>query len=312
MLTGEAVGIELPVARLGTRILALLIDIVVQFLLLIALLFALGSLVDPLGIEVDGAAAAAMGTALLVSVFGIWPVAFETFTRGRSPGKFALGLRVVRDDGGPIRFRQAFVRGLVGLALEWPGLFGPLAWILALSTAFLHPAGKRLGDLAAGTLVLSERVPDRARWLPHLPAPLASWAPTLDLTRLGDDLALSVRQFLSRNADLTPERRETLGRQLIAEVAATVTPPPPDGTPGWAYLSAVLAERRAREERRLAERRAHLATVVQTGADTGTGTHPADLLGAYAGAAPWATVESATWAPPPAPPVTATGYAPPG
>ena len=56
-------------------------------------------------------------------VFLGYPVAMETLTRGRTLGKMALGLRVVRDDGGPITFRQALVRGLVGLALERPGLF---------------------------------------------------------------------------------------------------------------------------------------------------------------------------------------------
>ena len=93
-------------------------------------------------------------------VFLGYPVAMETLTRGRTLGKMALGLRVVRDDGGPITFRQALVRGLVGLALERPGLvllgFGPA---LGMIVAMFSARGKRIGDMAAGTVVLQERLP---------------------------------------------------------------------------------------------------------------------------------------------------------
>jgi hypothetical protein len=81
-----------------------------------------------------------------------------------------------------------------------------------------------------------------------MPPPLAAWAQTLDLSRLPDDLALSVRSFLSRAAQMSEGSRAELGNRLTAAVAAVTAPPPPPGTPGWAYLSAVLAERRRRAE----------------------------------------------------------------
>jgi uncharacterized RDD family membrane protein YckC len=255
VVTGEAVEVALPLARLGSRAVALAIDIAAQVLLLQVAGIALGALIT----RSDPALTGAVVVLVLIGVFLVWPVAFETLSRGRSLGKLAMGLRVVRDDGGPIRFRQALVRNLVGFAFEWPGVFfAPLTWIFGLVTMLFSARGKRLGDLAAGTIVLHERFPDRGGYAPVMPPPLASWARTLDLTRLDDGLAMALRQFLSRSAELDAGPREELGRRLAAELAAVTVPAPPPGTPGWAYLAAVLAERRRRESERLAERRTAL------------------------------------------------------
>ena len=87
----------------------------------------------------------------------------------------------------------------------------------------------------------------------EMPPQLAGWAAGLDLSGLSDALALSVRQFVSRADQLTPAAREDLGGRLVASVTEAVGPAP-SGTPGWAVLSAVLAERRRREQERLAPR----------------------------------------------------------
>jgi hypothetical protein len=79
-----------------------------------------------------------------------------------------------------------------------------------------------------------------------MPPPLASWATTLDLSALPDDLAESARSYLGRWASLTPTAQADLGGRIASAVAAVVTPPPPPDVPAWAYLSAVLAERRRR------------------------------------------------------------------
>jgi hypothetical protein len=123
---------------------------------------------------------------------------------------------------------------------------------MAILVSTLSKQGRRIGDLAAGTMVLQERVPARPRWGPWMPAPLAAWASTLDLTRFDDGLALQVRQFLGRAQQFYPAAREELGHRLAGEVLRLTSPAPPPGTPGWAYLSAVLAERRHREETRAA------------------------------------------------------------
>ena len=89
-----------------------------------------------------------------VAVFVVVPTTLETLTRGQSLGKLALGLRTVRDDAGPISFQHAFVRALVGVVEIWV-FTGVPAFFCALVT----PRGKRLGDFAAGTYVVRERVP---------------------------------------------------------------------------------------------------------------------------------------------------------
>lgn len=249
LVTGEAVILELRLAKLPSRALALGIDLVVMavaFLLLIAVASATLS-------TVDDALATAVSLVLVLTVFVGYPVTVETLTRGRSVGKIALGLRVVREDGGPIRFRQALTRGLAGFIVDF-GVFSLFTGAVALITSLASPRGRRVGDMLAGTVVLQERVP--VRWAPmvQMPGPLVGWAAGLELSGLPDSVALSARQFLQRAADLDAGVRAGLGHTLAAQVASHVSPAPPPGTPPEPYLAAVLTERRRREEARLATR----------------------------------------------------------
>ena len=122
---------------------------------------------------------------------------------------------------------------------------------MAIFTMLLNGKGKRIGDLLAGTVVVQERIAVQGGQVAMMPPQLSAWAATTDLSGLSNDLALSARQFLARAGEMTPQAREDLGGRLVAAVVAAITPPPPAGTPGWAVLSAVLAERRRREEARL-------------------------------------------------------------
>ena len=245
LVTGEAVALDLRPAAVPSRLLAGFLDAILQ----IVLLLAVGGLATAVGASMSTAAASALTVLVLVTVLIAYPVAFESLLRGRTPGKAAMGLRVVRDDGGPIGFRQAFVRGLVGAFVE---RFGITFFAGAILTMLLNDKSKRIGDLLAGTVVVQERVAVRGGAVAVMPPQLAAWAASLDLSGLGDDLALSVRQFLSRERDLTAQAREDLGGRLVASVLGVVSPPPPPGTPGWAVLPAVLAERRRRAEQRFA------------------------------------------------------------
>lgn len=244
LMTGEAVALDLRLAALPSRAVAAGIDLAVQILVLLVV----GLLAEISSVDLSGAAADALIVLVLVLAFAVYPIAFETLLHGRTPGKGAMGLRVVRDDGGPIGFRQAFVRGLSGAFLEKPGV---TFFVLAVVLSLLNPRNKRMGDLLAGTVVVQERVPVRGGEVAMMPPQLAGWAAALELSRLPDTLALSVRQFVSRAGELTPAAREDLGGRLVAAVREVTAPPPPPGTPGWAYLAAVLAERRRRETARL-------------------------------------------------------------
>jgi uncharacterized RDD family membrane protein YckC len=256
------VELEVRVARVGSRALALLIDIATQVVVFLVLSTVTALLLAAAGVQIDDALLLALSTVFLVVVLVGYPTGAETLFNGRTLGKLALGLRVVRVDGGPIRFRHALTRSLVSVAVEWPGLIlAPLTWVVSLATMFVQPQGRRIGDLAAGTLVLHDRTPAAWGWVPAMPPPLASWAALLDLTGLSDDLALAVRHYLARNRQISEPARSRLGLALATEVAACTTPPPPRGVPGWAYLAAVLAERHRRAAYRLAAARQVSATV---------------------------------------------------
>jgi uncharacterized RDD family membrane protein YckC len=262
LVSGDAVELDVRVARLGSRALARLVDLVAQAMLagLLAILNVI--VLTTIGPASDEALAGALTVVDLVLVLIGYPVLLESLTGGRTLGKLVLGLRVIRDDGGPVRFRHALTRALIGVAIEFPALgmvvLLPLGWLISLWTMLVNPHGKRLGDLAAGTVVIHDRTPQSWGWVPAMPPQLAGWASLLDLTGLDDDLALAVRHYLARNRQLREPARSRLGHALASEVAAGTTPPAPPGTPGWAYLAAVLAERNRRAAHQLA--RARVAT----------------------------------------------------
>lgn len=264
VVTGEAVPLDIRVARLGSRVLALLLDLAVQIALFMALqmLMTLG-FVLLLGMGIgEPPLLTAFTIIAVVLVFIGYPTVLMTLTRGRTLGKLALGLRVVRDDGGPVNFRHSLTRALVGFAVEFPGLAMPVGgWVLSIVLMTTNPMSKRLADHAAGTFVIHERNLEAWGWVPAMPPALAIWSSTLDLSRLDDELALAVRHYLSRNRQLREPARTRLGQQLAREVAQVTSPPPPPGTPGWAYLAAVHAERHTRAMRQLAAARQRSAAV---------------------------------------------------
>lgn len=153
----------------------------------------------------------------------------------------ALGLRVVSDDGGPERFRQALFRALSGFVEIWMFAGGP-----AVICSMLSARGKRIGDVFAGTMVISERAPKLPAPVPMPPA-LAWWASSLQLSALRPEQAELARQFLSRASQLEPQLRDQMAYRICAEVVAQISPPPPAGAPPPLVLAAVLAERHRRE-----------------------------------------------------------------
>ncbi|GAA4347110.1 RDD family protein [Angustibacter luteus] len=243
MVTGDAVLLDIRPASFASRAVSGAIDLGVELLALILLL--VGAV--QLGSGLDGAAAAAMALTIVVGITVGVPVVTETLTRGRTLGKLVMGMRAVRDDGGPIRLRHALVRGLVGFVEIW------VFWgVPALLCSLFSAQGKRLGDLAAGTYVVRERPARATSVMAQMPPQLAGWARHADIGRLPDGLALSVRQFLSRAPGMHAGARSQLASSLAAAVTAHVAPPAPAGTHPEAFLAAVLAERRARDVVRLA------------------------------------------------------------
>ncbi|MCV7357034.1 RDD family protein [Mycolicibacterium fluoranthenivorans] len=275
LVTGDAVVLDVSIAQLPVRAAAALIDLTVMMIgyILGVTLWAL-----TLG-EFDSALSAAVLILFTVLMLLGYPVVFETATRGRSLGKMALGLRVVSDDGGPERLRQAIFRALAGVIEIFMFTGAP-----AVLCSMMSSKAKRIGDVFAGTMVISERAPKLSP-PPPMPPTLAWWAGSLQLSGLAPAQADMARQFLSRAAQLDPRMRAQMAHRIAGEVTARIAPPPPPGTPPELVLAAVLAERHRRELDRL-----HVS-------------HPTS------GPPPW--TPPVTPPPPPATPPSASGFAAP-
>ncbi|MFE7564090.1 RDD family protein [Kitasatospora sp. NPDC057500] len=301
LVTGEAVVLGLRAAKLPSRGLAIALDLTVQITGLVATTLLLSLLL----VDLDGAAVAAVTIGLTVFFLVALPVMIETLTRGRSLGKAALGLRVVRSDGGPVRFRHSLVRGLVGF-LEVIVLFG----VPAVVCSVVSSDGKRLGDVFAGTLVVRERVPGGSGAAislppvnPQLLQAIGGELVALDLSAVPEPLWLAVRQFLGRIGELDRAVAHQMSARLADDLAARTGHPVPYGVHPAAYLGAVLTERQRREWSRAqgyafqqaqAQQQAHAQQQAQQQA--------------------WAPVPPSTPSAPPAPPTppaSGTGFAPP-
>ncbi len=302
VVTGDAVILDVQIAPVPVRAIAALIDITVVFIC-----YIIGVVLWAVTLsQFDSAFSAAVMIIFTVLAVVGYPVIFETATRGRSLGKLAMGLRVVSDDGGPERFRQALFRALSGVIEIWMLTGGP-----AVICSLLSPKGKRIGDVFAGTLVITERAP-KLSLPPPMPPQLAWWASSLQLSGLGAEQAEMARQFLFRATQLNPPVRDQMAYRITSEVVSRISPPPPPGTPAPLILAAVLAERHRRELARLkvAAPPPVWPTQIATGA---VHTYPA----LPRTPAPWPSPSSppspAPWPSPPSPaPSPAPSQEPPG
>lgn len=242
LVTGEAVALDLPAATVFSRLASGLLDV--------AATLTLGFVVVFLAVVVSAHADAALQQVALVCAlvvtFLVYPTTVETLTRGRSPGKLAFGLRVVRDDGGTVTGQQSFVRALIGIVEIYILFGGP-----ALISSMLSSKGKRIGDHAAGTYVVRDRAQLSLAAPTPMPPALRGWAASADLKSPPVDLVLAARQYLVRVASLDPATRQRLGDALATRLTPYVAPPPPPGTTSWDFLAAVLAGRRDRDLARL-------------------------------------------------------------
>ncbi|GIH22080.1 membrane protein [Acrocarpospora phusangensis] len=303
VVTGDAVVVDVQIAQLPIRAGARLIDAAIQAVLLLGAVLLVSQLWGSLGLD-DSILQAVIILFLVLLLVG-YPLIFESLTRGRTPGKMALGLRVVSDDGGPQRFRQAMFRALSG-TVEIYALSAAPAVICSLA----HPRGKRLGDVFAGTMVISERGPRRDGPAPEMPPPLAGWAAGLELSQLTEEAAAMARQYLARWHQLNAVAQFEMGRRIAAQVAAVVSPPPPPGVPPHAYLAAVLAERRRRESVRLEH--AKQGTTPQPAGYQAPHQAPYQPPYAAPGQAPYQVPDPSPFAPPYAEPAQAASPTYPG
>lgn len=236
VVTPEAVRLDFQTAGIPTRMLAMLLDLLVQFGLLLGLSLIVGAF-DAGGLdETTGVILVVVGLFLILLGY---PILSETFWNGKTIGKHALGLRVRTVEGAPIRFRHAAIRGALGLVDFW--LTSGLAATLSV---LLTKHSQRLGDLAAGTLVLRERAVRSLTASAFTFYPPAGWEPYaagLDVGAVTAEQYGLVRSYLLRANELSPAARHHLALRLANPLLEVLNHQPPPGVPPEAFLHCLAA-----------------------------------------------------------------------
>jgi uncharacterized RDD family membrane protein YckC len=211
--TPERVALDLPLAGIGYRSLAYLIDALVLFGAWAALFFGATLVSDDLGLQFAGLSTL-LQVLLIAGAFAAqwmsWTL-FETFWGGRTLGKRAMGIRVVRLDGSPVGFFEAAVRNLLRVID-----FLPMAYAVGICALLITRRNRRIGDLLAGTVVVRDVRADLDRYR-RIDAPVA-------VAALAPADAELVLDFLARAPSLSPEPRAALTAQLLARFGPELSP----------------------------------------------------------------------------------------
>ena len=213
VLTPERVSLEYDIAGIGSRGAAAIVDTLIQAtaltVLSIALLSAAAIMSSPLGL---GAPLGRGGTALLVGLFALvilvvtsgYFMFWEIMWSGQTPGKRLVGVRVIRENGYPLRPVDAVVRNLLRI-VDWL----PLFYGVGVMVMLLNGRARRLGDFASGTIAVRERAPLMPTAVAREPAGRA----------LAPVDATLVRDFLARRVGMHPRARADLARRMATVLA---------------------------------------------------------------------------------------------
>jgi uncharacterized RDD family membrane protein YckC len=246
--TPEQVELEFAVAGLGSRFVAVLIDHLIQIVaMFLLLLFA--SLAMPARLDEPGMLRnwyiAGMITINFLILWGYFAL-FEAYWRGQTPGKHVMKLRVIKDSGRQITLFESMSRNLLRIVDYLPGLY-----LVGVITMICTRRNQRLGDLAAGTIVVHERHDEQPlmvdRGTSIMPAQAATSAydaftspgvaqnaatlPADAVAKLATDDLLLIESFFARALDLALNTRAEIAGRIAAEMAAKMSLPVPEGNP---------------------------------------------------------------------------------
>jgi uncharacterized RDD family membrane protein YckC len=236
--TPEGVTLEVTLAGVGSRFVAGVIDQLLRWSVLLALVTLLAILEDGIGNGLSGAGVVAIIVGLFLVQFG-YDVLFETLASGRTPGKRWTGLRVVKKGGTPVGFLASALRNILRIVDSLPGFY-----LVGILSVMFTANNQRLGDLAAGTIVVRERRQSTA-----LPGPTSTEAPAdsalYDVSAVSAEELATVRRFLDRRATLTPEARDRLALDMATRLGPKVVGPARHWEPE-AFLEYLVAAKAAR------------------------------------------------------------------
>ena len=235
-ITPDAVALDLELATVGSRGIAYLIDL--ALFLLVALVLSLIQLALLGGEWFQSGLGVSIALVLAFAWQFGYPIGFETLWNGRTLGKAAVGLRVVTVEGAPVGVRHATIR-----AVTAPVELLLTSGLVASLSSFLSRRAQRLGDLAAGTLVVRDRriAPEPAAETFQPPAGAEPYVAQVDVSRVDTATYGLIRATLQRRSTMRAAEHDRLAAEVATAVAALVAPQPPDGTHQTAFLQAVAA-----------------------------------------------------------------------
>jgi uncharacterized RDD family membrane protein YckC len=242
--TPEQTSIEFPLAGIGSRFLAILIDMLIQFgtLIALALMFVgLGySVRSSLG-NVPRSAGPWIAAILLFLAFLLmygYFILFESIWNGQTPGKRLTHIRVIKDSGQPIGAIDAVARNLMRIIDQMPFGYG-----IGVLCAWISPQSKRLGDYVAGTVVVHEK--PLANVTMQWDAPTQTSTHQYGANRLTPEEFALIETFLGRRSALEPGVRYDTATGIVRRIESKLTLPP-DGKPSAEKLLEELSwERRS-------------------------------------------------------------------
>ncbi len=255
--TPEGVALQFPVAGIGSRFVALLLDHLIQFgvalgagLILLMVSAAMGERArDSLASKWFIAGVIFAGFLLVWGYFAL----FEAFWHGQTPGKRAMKLRVIKDAGRQITLFEALARNLLRIVDYLPSLY-----LAGVVTMLCNQRNKRLGDLAAGTMVVHERGDPQPLLYTGVSAAVAEpWRAPVEsqpvfpadaVARLSAGDLVVIEAFFARALDLPLETRAAMAYRISGEMTRKMGVGVPEGNPERA-LEAMAVGLRAQRRR---------------------------------------------------------------
>jgi uncharacterized RDD family membrane protein YckC len=225
--TPEQIALELPLAGVGSRFLALAVDTVLQIVAFLGVLLALMVAAFFTGAAwLTGCLAPVVFVLFSFCLYWGYFALFETIWKGQTPGKRTAHIRVIKESGRPINAFEAIARNLVRVVDFLPGLYA-----VGVVCMLLNRRNRRLGDFVAGTVVVHETpVSDTKPYVDVAPRGAATGAPAStaaaaaavdsDLAQLAREDLLLIETYLQRRNDLDWLVRDKMAEEIAARVRA--------------------------------------------------------------------------------------------